>query len=94
MGFKGECDEAPGLQGVTVKYRERHISRQNMLEHVGALKRTGGRASDGFTEGYLCVKDVKHWQGKNWDKGIAQKESTKSERQGWIGISVVGIVSP
>lgn len=60
---------------------ERHLSSEDMIKCFGAMKPTGSHARDGFTEGYLCVNDVNHWQGMEWGKSIAHRQSGKSERQ-------------
>ena len=44
-----------------------------MIKYVGPMKRTGSSARDGFTQGYLCVKGMKHCQGKKWDNGTLRK---------------------
>lgn len=56
-------------------------------------ERMGRSTRDGFTEGRLCVRDVEHSQGNNWDQGTAQKVQRQKDK-GEFDTSVVGIVSP
>lgn len=44
-------------------------------------------------EGYLCMKDMNRWRETGWDKGIAQRWGSKSDRH-QLGISVVRIAKP
>lgn len=62
-----------------------------MIKYIAAVKKNSKWYWGWFTEGYFFVRDAKHWQGKKWGKGVAQRErqSKDTKDKPLFGISVV-----